>query len=726
MFAKIFELKESLNDKPKILEYNKPISSFLATQSYKEKSKTNILNNLQIKQLSMIFSGIFSTVYSVILPQKTLILKCISINELTRIEDRKAAENEYLILQNFEHIGVVKVLAGEMAYDNSQFEILMEYGGENMWKIKNSQGSEKKGTRAKFQEEEIERWFAECIDIGSFLESTNLYYGDFKTGNLLLNPKTNNLQLCDFGTCLYFPNKANFVKSYNNLKFIELIKGNRVSSLYAPPEVLQISNYNYLPKIDVYMMGMMFYELITLKSNPKLAAIAHKREDQNTDYNKFLNMFVSEMQIFGIKENLVSILYSMLQSNLIDRPSFSYLQECIRKGQYEDFLIKLRLNHDFNIPIEVEDPFQDRILINKYNAPNTGEMKLSPRFQAGSYDQADFSKTHILTINGILGPFQTDLLYNNKGTRVYRVSDFEGKNYVVKQLCMQEIDDRKVEEEFSNQNTLNHKNVVQALDLRFSPANNWAEMLIEYGGIPLSDMMENFHALPVETILKYFSQCVAGMRHIESKGIFHGDLKPSNIVISSNDVAKIIDFGASIRLTASQLVATSYEVYSKLKAWTQEYMPPEILKGSKHSSIFEKVDIYNFGMTFYQLLFRISHRTLTEEKNLKCDKADFHITFEENIQKKKFKTEEHTMKFIPILSACLRRESKKRPTFKTLLFIMTHYTSFDSKDIKKILCSNKNFPTSLYYDPSQEVFSDKRLIDDERLPNSLNESFENI
>ena len=705
MFAKIDKLKESMKMKD-IEKELKSTETFLNINDYRHISKTNILNNLKIKQINMIFSGIFSTVYSVLLTQdKTLILKCTNLREFSREADRKAAENEYLILHNFHHNMLVKVISREIAVDNSQYELLMENGGDNLWNIKHNREPRIDKHQIKFSEKEIKRWLGECICIGSFFEDHNIYYGDFKTGNFLIDPQTKKLHLCDFGTSIYFPNKKDFEKDYNHEELVKKLKG--MSELYAPPEFLNAYYYNshYFQKIDVYMMGIMFYELITLKSNSKLASIAHKRGNSKSYYSDFLKLLLSDLQTFGLKESLAALLYSMLQQNPSDRPSFNYLHECFQNVAYGDLVQKLRLNHNYQMNIEVDDQFQDLILIDDDKLVHTDKIRdkeINPQLEA------DFSKTNILSKNMLVGPFHTNLLYNNGGTRVYKLKTLANKEYVVKQICMQENDD-KIQDEFSIQKELNHENVVQAIDLVFSPKRNWAEMLIEYGGVSLAEKLEDFHALPVDIILKYFSQCVAGLRHIESRGIFHGDLKPSNIVINPQDIAKIVDFGTSIRLTASQLISTSYEVYRKLKGWTPVYMPPEILQRLYHPSIFEKVDIYNFGMTFYQMLFRVSNHTLLEEMNLKRENADFHINFEDQIKKKYFKTDEHTKKFIPILAACLRREFKTRPTFKTVLSIMNDYNELTPSDIIHRLSSNLNIPTDRFYNPTQPLYVTKPI-----------------
>lgn len=57
-----------------------------------------------------------------------------------------------------------------------------------------------------------------------------------------------------------------------------------------------------------------------------------------------------------------------------------------------------------------------------------------------------------------------------------------------------------------------------------------------------------FFFLKDEHVWDIFSQIVKGLQHIHSKGIRHGDLKPSNIFMRGERIVKIEDFGLDKRI----------------------------------------------------------------------------------------------------------------------------------------------------------------------------------
>lgn len=47
----------------------------------------------------------------------------------------------------------------------------------------------------------------------------------------------------------------------------------------------------------------------------------------------------------------------------------------------------------------------------------------------------------------------------------------------------------------------------------------------------------------------YFLQLLDGLQYCHSRGVVHKDLKPSNLVITTQDTLKIIDFGVAEQLS---------------------------------------------------------------------------------------------------------------------------------------------------------------------------------
>ena len=138
----------------------------------------------------------------------------------------------------------------------------------------------------------------------------------------------------------------------------------------------------------------------------------------------------------------------------------------------------------------------------------------------------------------------------------------------------------------------------------------YALFLMEDGGMAVHDIWPKT-SLNFVDALKQLSQ---GLAHIHSKGIYHGDIKPQNILYNyHNNIFKFTDFGASIAFKNSQeLLKTCYDFGTKLKEFTQIYFPPEILwpylkyiKGANTNTInFDKVDVFSLGFTIYSIIIR--------------------------------------------------------------------------------------------------------------------------
>ena len=111
------------------------------------------------------------------------------------------------------------------------------------------------------------------------------------------------------------------------------------------------------------------------------------------------------------------------------------------------------------------------------------------------------------------------------------------------------------------------------------------------------------HRLDTRERLDLFIQVCHAIQHAHQKGIIHGDIKPSNIMVSQNDgipVPKVIDFGISKATEARLTDRLLFTSYAQLIG-TPAYMSPEQADMSGLDTD-TRSDIYSLGVLLYELL----------------------------------------------------------------------------------------------------------------------------
>ena len=108
----------------------------------------------------------------------------------------------------------------------------------------------------------------------------------------------------------------------------------------------------------------------------------------------------------------------------------------------------------------------------------------------------------------------------------------------------------------------------------------------------LFDYLHNEKKTPsVDRSLAWASDVARGMKHLHDHDVIHRDLKSPNVLLSSEWVAKLCDFGCARELTHT--VTTD-------QAGTYRWMPPEIMKKAT-ARINKKCDLFSYGMVLFEL-----------------------------------------------------------------------------------------------------------------------------
>ncbi len=148
---------------------------------------------------------------------------------------------------------------------------------------------------------------------------------------------------------------------------------------------------------------------------------------------------------------------------------------------------------------------------------------------------------------------------------------------------------------------LSHNNIVQAIDVGSSP-DGYHFFVMEYiEGKTLYDVMQpppvgegrNFSEAEA---LDVSIQITDAMVHAHNRGLIHRDIKPKNILLMSNGVAKLTDLG----LARAMDDTASAESEAGKAYGTPYYISPEQIRGDV--DIDYRADIYSLGATIYHMV----------------------------------------------------------------------------------------------------------------------------
>jgi serine/threonine protein kinase len=142
---------------------------------------------------------------------------------------------------------------------------------------------------------------------------------------------------------------------------------------------------------------------------------------------------------------------------------------------------------------------------------------------------------------------------------------------------------------------LSHPNVVGVFDA--GEADGVPYLVCEYvDGKTLRDAVPAGGHAPLETALTWMEHILTGLAHAHGRGVVHRDLKPDNVLISADGVAKVADFGLAGYV---EVQSTPGLTRSGLIMGTPTYMSPEQARGEK---VGPAGDVYSAGVILFELL----------------------------------------------------------------------------------------------------------------------------
>jgi eukaryotic-like serine/threonine-protein kinase len=139
---------------------------------------------------------------------------------------------------------------------------------------------------------------------------------------------------------------------------------------------------------------------------------------------------------------------------------------------------------------------------------------------------------------------------------------------------------------------LSHPNLVAVYDV--GEEDGLPYIVMEYvDGETLAELLTRTGPMQSDAAVELLLQVCAGLEHAHAAGLVHRDIKPQNLLVRSDGVVKIADFGIARTLQATQLTQVGTVL------GTAAYLAPEQAAGEK---VTPAADIYSLGAVAYELL----------------------------------------------------------------------------------------------------------------------------
>jgi serine/threonine protein kinase/predicted Zn-dependent protease len=181
--------------------------------------------------------------------------------------------------------------------------------------------------------------------------------------------------------------------------------------------------------------------------------------------------------------------------------------------------------------------------------------------------------------------------------KVYQAFDKKiGEEVALKLLHPEIALDERTVDRFRNEiklaRRITHKNVCRLHELHEEGKTLFITM--EYvSGQDLKGLIRETGALSTGKAISIAKQVAEGLAEAHDLGVVHRDLKPQNIMVDKEGLAKIMDFGIARSLRAAGMTAEGMII------GTPEYMAPEQVEGQETD---QGTDIYALGAILFEMV----------------------------------------------------------------------------------------------------------------------------
>ncbi len=207
--------------------------------------------------------------------------------------------------------------------------------------------------------------------------------------------------------------------------------------------------------------------------------------------------------------------------------------------------------------------------------------------------------------------------------RVFRAEDPRaGRVVALKVLRRRHMEDQQRIDSFIREGrvgqTLKHPNIVEVLAMSQDKATNQYYIVMEFvEGGNLREILQIRKKLSVAESLRILEDAVSGLAYAYARGVTHRDMKLSNVLISSQGGAKLVDFGLAQFFAALEKDAKDPEKVGR----TVDYAGLERATNVKTGDV--RSDIFFLGCVFYEMVTGRSPLPMSRDPNARMSHRRF-------------------------------------------------------------------------------------------------------
>ena len=181
---------------------------------------------------------------------------------------------------------------------------------------------------------------------------------------------------------------------------------------------------------------------------------------------------------------------------------------------------------------------------------------------------------------------------------VYRATDLVLKRYVAVKILRDEFTTdeefiRRFETEAQSAARLTHPNIVSIYDVGVDNGVYYIVMELIQGKTLKEIIVEERGPLPWKWSVNVAIQIASALEMAHKNNIIHRDIKPHNIIITEDGIAKVTDFGIAKAVSNSTITAFGTTIGSV------HYFSPEHARGGYTDA---KSDLYSLGVVMYEMV----------------------------------------------------------------------------------------------------------------------------